>query len=137
MTACGRICGLILALMIDGNDAIAKFNEAFEYAQGFPWVDGAKVETLVTEFRKLLDRVKDIEENSRGNSKKGRFDTYFTAIREFILKKAMRMLIFEPWAITEVDRKMMFTEPPQLHSKEDTPRMKKKYRVWATPLVWP
>ena len=60
MTACGRICGLILALMIDDNDAIAKFNEAFEYAQGFPWVDGAKVETLVTEFRKLLDRVKDI-----------------------------------------------------------------------------
>ena len=41
-------CGLILALMIDGNDAIAKFNEAFECAQGFPWVDGAKVETLVT-----------------------------------------------------------------------------------------
>ena len=109
LTACGRICGLILALMIDGNDAIAKFNEAFECAQGFPWVDGAKVETLVTEFRKLLDRVKDIEENSRGNSKKGRFDTYFTAIREFILKKAMRMLIFEPWAITEVDRKMMFS----------------------------
>ena len=75
--------------------------------------------------------MKDIEENSRGNSKKGRFDTYFTAIREFILKKAMRILIFEPWAITEVDRKMMFTEPPQLHSKEDTPLMKIKYRDWA------
>ena len=65
---------------MDDNDAIAKFNEAFEDAQGFPWEEGAKVDTLITQTRKLLGRVKDIEENSRGSSKKGRFDTYFTAI---------------------------------------------------------
>ena len=35
---------------MDDNDALVQFNEVFEYAQGFPWVDGAKVETLVTEF---------------------------------------------------------------------------------------
>ena len=39
---------MILAPTMNDDDAIAKFNEAFEDAQGFPWVDGAKVETLVT-----------------------------------------------------------------------------------------